>query len=249
MGLQFGMSAVQSGKRVLSGNSEPNLVATITKGRFTITGIISRTLGLIPGDYVQFISNIASIDAAIAERDSEVLLWCQENDVEFGTEAARTALIKEFGSYAICKGVPMYEKDGKRKYISVRMTSEQKEAAFQLNKEAIAAECGKSVDEITVDDFNPVTEAFTGSKATTSSALTGIGLALGFSEITVWSELKEDLGEMVEDINRVYTVNLQEPFECTINNGKAGEEGNVVVTAYPITFKSDEEPSRTTKKA
>lgn len=249
MGLQFGMSAVQSGKRVMSSNNEPNLVANTTKGRFSITGIVSRVLGLVPGDYVQFISNIASIDAAISERDSEVLSWCEENGVEFGTEAARVALIKEFGSYAISKGVPMYDKNGARKLVSVRMTAEQKEAAFQLNKEAVAAECGKSVEEVTIDDFNPTTEAFTGSKTSTTSALTGIGLPLGFSEANMWNELKEDLGEVAEETNRVYTVNLQEPFECVIENGKEGAEGSVVVTAYPITFKSDEEPSRQAKKA
>lgn len=248
MGLQFGMTAVQSGKRVAVSNNEPNLTVNSTKGRFSITGIVSRVLGLMAGDYVQFISNISSIDAAIAERDAEVVAWCEENGVEFGTEAARAALIKEFGSYAICKGVPMYEKDGSRKQTVIRMTAEQKAAAFEMNKEAIAAACGKSVDTVKIDDFEPTCDAFTGAKTNTTSNLTGIGLPLGFSESNMWNELKEDLGDAAEEVNRIYEVNLQEPFDCRVENGKQGEEGFTTVKAYPITYKADEEPMRQNKK-
>lgn len=248
MGLQFGMTAVQSGKRVIASNNEPNLTVNSTKGRFSITGIVSRVLGLMAGDYVQFISNISSIDAAIAERDAEVVAWCEENGVEFGTEVARTALIKEFGSYAICKGVPMYEKDGSRKQIVVRMTAEQKAAAFEMNKEAIAAACGKSIDTVTTDDFEPTCDAFTGAKTSTTSNLTGIGLPLAFNESNMWNELKEDLGDDAEYVNRIYEVNLQEPFDCRVENGKQGEEGFTTVKAYPITYKADETPMRQNKK-
>lgn len=244
MGLQFGMKAIQSGKRVVATNNEPTLVANSTKARFTIAGIVTRTMGLVCGDYVQFISNIPSIDMAIAERDAEIVAWCEANGVEMGTEAARNALIKEFGSYAICKGVPMFEKDGTRKQITVRMTEEQKRAAFEMNKEAIAQAVGKSVEEVTIEDFNPVADGFTGSKTNSTSSLTGIGLPLGFSDSNMWAELKEDLGDLAEDTNRVYKVNLNEPFECSVENGKEGAAGMTVVTAYPFTFESDEEPVR-----
>ena len=244
MGLQFGMKAIQTGKRIATGNNEPTLVANSTKARFTIAGIVSRTMGLVSGDYVQFISNIPSIDMAIAERDSEIIAWCEENGVELGTDAARAALIKEFGSYAICKGVPMYEKDGKRKMVGVRMTDEQKQVSFDMNKAAIAQAVGKDIDEVTIEDYNPVTEGFTGAKATSTSSLTGIGLPLGFSDINMWNELKEDLGDAAEDYNRIYKVNLNEPIECEVENGKEGEGSVTVVTAYPFTFESDEEPIR-----
>ena len=94
MGLQFGMKAIQSGKRIATGNNEPTLVANSTKARFTIAGIVSRTMGLVSGDYVQFISNIPSIDMAIAERDSEIVAWCEENG------------LGSYGDPLLVKGLP-----------------------------------------------------------------------------------------------------------------------------------------------
>ena len=69
-------------------------------------------------------------------------------------------------------------------------------------------------------------------------------MPLGFSDINMWNELKEDLGDAAEDYNRVYKVNLNEPIECEVENGKEGEGSVTVVTAYPFTFESDEEPTR-----
>lgn len=245
MGLQFGMSAVQSGKRVMQTSNEPTLIANSTKAKFSLTGAVTRIMGLIPGDNVQFVSNIADIDAAIAERDAEVMAWCEENNVEFGTEAARAALIQNFGEYGICKGVPLFEKNGEIKLAGVRMTAEQKAAAFELNKERIAEEVGKSVKEVTIDDYNPTTRAYSGARTSTSSNLTGLGLPLTFSDSSMWSELKENLGDEAEKFNRVFEVNLNEPFVVAVETGKVigDEKETVEVNAYKISFKADEEPS------
>lgn len=244
MGLQFGMSAVQSGKRVMQASNEPTLTANSTKAKFSLTGAVTRIMGLIPGDNVQFVSNIADIDAAIAERDAEVMAWCEENNVEFGTEAARAALIQNFGEYGICKGVPLFEKNGEIKLAGVRMTAEQKAAAFELNKERIAEEVGKSVEEVTIDDYNPSTRAYSGARTSTSSNLTGLGLPLTFSDSSMWSELKENLGDEAEKFNRVFEVNLNEPFVVAVETGKVigDEKETVEVNAYKISFKDDEEP-------
>lgn len=244
MGLQFGMSAVQSGKRVMQASNEPTLTANSTKAKFSLAGAVTRTMGLVPGDNVQFVSNIAGIDAAIAERDAEVMAWCEENNVEFGTEAARAALIQNFGEYGICKGVPLFEKNGEIKLAGVRMTAEQKAAAFELNKERIAEEVGKSVEEVTIDDYNPTTRAYSGARTSTSSNLTGLGLPLTFSDSSMWSELKENLGDEAEKFNRVFEVNLNEPFVVAVETGKVigDEKETVEVNAYKISFKSDEEP-------
>lgn len=244
MGLQFGMSAVQSGKRVMQASNEPTLTANSTKAKFSLTGAVTRIMGLVPGDNVQFVSNIADIDAAIAERDAEVMAWCEENNVEFGTEAARAALIQNFGEYGICKGVPLFEKNGEIKLAGVRMTAEQKAAAFELNKERIAEEVGKSVEEVTIDDYNPTTRAYSGARTSTSSNLTGLGLPLTFSDSSMWSELKENLGDEAEKFNRVFEVNLNEPFVVAVETGKVigDEKETVEVNAYKISFKVDEEP-------
>lgn len=245
MGLQFGFSAVQSGKRVMQSSNEPTLTANSTKAKFTLTGAVTRIMGLVPGDTVQFISNIADIVAAIAERDAEVVAWCEANNVEFGTETARAALIQTFGEYGICKGVPLFEKDGKVKLVGVRMTAEQKAAAFELNKEKIAEKLGKSVEEITIDDYSPVTRAYSGSRTSTSSNLNGVGLPLTFSDSSMWNELKENLGEDAEKINRVFEVKLNEPFSVAVETGRVigDEKETVEVNAYKIVFQSDEEPS------
>lgn len=245
MGLQFGFSAVQSGKRVMQSSNEPTLTANSTKAKFSLTSAVTRIMGLVPGDTVQFISNVADIDAAIAERDAEVVAWCEANNVEFGTEAARAALIQTFGEYGICKGVPLFEKDGKVKLVGVRMTAEQKAAAFELNKEKIAEELGKSVEEITIDDYFPVTRAYSGARTSTSSNLNGVGLPLTFSDSSMWNELKENLGEDAEKINRVFEVKLNEPFSIAVETGRVigDEKETVEVSAYKIVFQSDEEPS------
>lgn len=243
MGLHFGMTAVQSGKRVMQANNEPTLTANSTKAKFSLAGAVTRIMGLVPGDNVQFVSNIADIDAAIAERDAEVMAWCEENNIEFGTEAARTALIQNFGEYGICKGVPLFEKNGEIKLAGVRMTAEQKAAAFELNKERIAEEVGKSVEEVTIDDYNPTTRAYSGARTSTSSNLTGLGLPLTFSDSSMWSELKENLGDEAEKFNRVFEVNLNEPFVVAVETGKVigDEKETVEVNAYKIFFKADEE--------
>lgn len=245
MGLQFGFSAVQSGKRVMQSSNEPTLTANSTKAKFSLTGAVTRIMGLVPGDTVQFISNVADIDAAIAERDAEVVAWCEANNVEFGTEAARAALIQTFGEYGICKGVPLFEKDGKVKLVGVRMTAEQKAAAFELNKEKIAEELGKSVEEITIDDYAPVTRAYSGARTSTSSNLNGLGLPLNFSDSAMWAELKENLGDEAEKFNRIFEVNLNEPFVVAVETGKVigDEKETVEVNAYKISFKADEEPA------
>lgn len=243
MGLQFGFSAVQSSKRVMQSSNEPTLIANSTKGKFTLAGAVSRIMGLIPGDTVQFISNVAGIDAAIAERDAEAVAWCEANNVEFGTKAARAALIKTFGEYGICKGVPLFEKDGKVKLVGVRMTAEQKAAAFELNKEKIAEKLGKSVEEITIDDYSPVTRAYSGARTSTSSNLTGIGLQLTFSDSNMWNELKESLGEDAEKVSRVFEVKLSEPFSVAVETGRVigDEKETVEVSGYKLVFQSDEE--------
>lgn len=240
MGLSFGMSAVQSAKRNAQSLAEPILTANASTGRFSINGIVSRVMGLIPGDSVQFLSTVAAIDAAIAEQDSEVMEWCAKQSLEFGTEAARNALLHEFATYAICKGVAMFEPNGDEKMAAVRMPAEQKLTAFELNKEIIAAELGKPVEEITVDDYNPTIRAYTGSRTSSSSNLTGIGLSLSFSDSTVWAELKTGL-EDPSKMNRVFSVDLETPFEVEIENGKIvdGRPELVTVKAYRLTFKED----------
>ena len=144
--LQFGLSAVQGGKRVIAGNNEPTLIANSGKAKFTLAAPVTRIMGLMPGDSIQFISTVAAIDAAIAERDADVVAWCESAGVEFGTEAARAALLEEFAEYYIAKGIALYEKDGSPKLATIRMTAEEKAIK---NREAVK-KCMKNKDRINV---------------------------------------------------------------------------------------------------
>ncbi len=83
-------------------------------------------MSLVPGDTVQFISNVVDIDAAIAERDAEVVAWCEANNIEFGTEAAVLHLSKLLVSMVSVKVYLCSRKDGKVKLVGIRMTAEQK---------------------------------------------------------------------------------------------------------------------------
>ena len=81
--LSFGLGAVNVAKRGVV--SEPELVINPTVGAFRITPPVSRALGLANGDYVMFISTVAEVDKAIAERNPELVALCAENGIDINT--------------------------------------------------------------------------------------------------------------------------------------------------------------------
>ena len=62
--VSFGFSAVVAGQKT-SGNNEPQLIVNSTKGKFTVTSPVTRAMGVAVGEYIQFVNNIAQIEAAM----------------------------------------------------------------------------------------------------------------------------------------------------------------------------------------
>lgn len=78
----------------------------------------------------------------------------------------------------------------------------------------------------------------TGSKTATTGAGTGIGCQLNFTDTSIWSTLKADLGDNKDKKNRNYRVLLDDGFETEVSDGQKG----VKVMAYLIEFIDDTDP-------
>ena len=70
----FGFSMVNAGQR-MSGNVDPQLIAVSTNGGFRLTGAATRVLGIMPGDNVMFVNNLAEIDAAILDATHPIFFF------------------------------------------------------------------------------------------------------------------------------------------------------------------------------
>ena len=123
--------------------------------------------------------------------------------------------------------------------------------ARAIAKGAITEEMAEEVgNEVLVqflelnDVVGPTMDDYSGSKTSTTSNMVGLGLTLSFSDSNIWEQLKSDLEEPTK-INRVFKVNLEEPINVSIPNGRE----MVNVKAYSFEFEKDEEPvARTAKK-
>ena len=65
--MKFGMSAVTASVKRSAITDEAVIIANSTRAKFTLSSLVTRQLGLLPGDNVQFVSNIEAIQIAIAE--------------------------------------------------------------------------------------------------------------------------------------------------------------------------------------
>ena len=221
----------------MQSSNEPTLTANSTKAKFSLTGAVTRIMGLVPGDTVQFISNVADIDAAIAERDAEVVAWCEANNVEFGTEAAK-AIHAEFDIWGIAKGTPLFDSKGNKQVATERMTKDDKRAWAESHFDELMGAAKKSsnaelkasleVEGITKDQQIEILATIvtpdeihkhSGAKTANTSNLTGIGVTLNFSDAAAWAALKENLGDAAKTTNRIYSVDISNLQEVSYNNG------------------------------
>lgn len=253
----FGFSAVNAGQR----NSvvEPQVVACSTEGSFRITAPVSRVLNVQSGDYMMFINNVDSIDAAIAAKADEVVNFCKENNLELGSTAAAIALHKEFDMWAIAKGVEEYDPKGNKKTAIERLTKADRvkfaTANFDSMLEAALADGDEQIkdalsrDGITKDEQIEILATavqakevykFKGSKLANASGLSGAGVPLNFTDNNVWKQLKADLGDQARKLNRIYDVDIEELQDIVINNGYE----DVKVKALILGDYVDKAPSR-----
>lgn len=258
--LSFGLTAVVSGQKSSIVNAEPTLTANSTTGKFTITPPVSKALGIASGEYIQFYNNIPSVEAAIVDRNEDLVAWCQEQGLDIESYEGQQAIMKEFASWYIGKGVQQFDSKGNPKMISERFSKDDKEkflkdnieAIVEANREALIERVGNPdatfeelAASVTVDDIeSPKTEAYSGSKAVNVSGLTGIGVQLTFTDSSIWAKIKEDLGDNKDKMNRVFNVLLDSPATVECNNGKE----TVQVRVLPLEFAEDVAPVQRNKK-
>ena len=257
--IQFGVQAIQAGQKSSTVMAAPQLIANSTTGKFVITSPVSKALNIAVGENVMFLNNIAGVEAAIQQRVSDIVDYCNEYGIDIDTREGVDKLLSVFTQWYIAKGVLQYDskgnpvmaterytKDDKAKYLA-----EHKMELVDANREALVSQYGEMSDEeladkLTVDMIeSPKFHAASGSKTATTASSTGVGCQLIFTDSSIWSTLKSDLGDDASKKNRIYDVVLDEAQTTQFNNGKE----NVEITILPIVFKEDVDPIVRTKKA
>lgn len=255
--VSFGFSAVVAGQKT-SGNNEPQLIANSTKGKFTITAPVSRAMGIAVGEYIQFVNNIAEIEAAIVAGHDDIKAIAAELGVDLSSREGQLAVVEALTQWGIVKGAPMLDKLGKPIMVSARLTENEKKAYIKehaadfLNDEETRntliervgnpeASDEELISAIALDEVEyPKVPGFNGSKTASTSTATGVGLQLGFTDSNVWGELKKELGEDATKKNRIYKVLLDEAVKTVVD----GKE----TVIYPIEFQEDSDPIIREKK-
>lgn len=253
--VSFGFNAVVAGQKT-NGNNEPQLIANSTKGKFTLTAAVSRAMGIAVGEYVQFVNNIAEIEAAIVAGNDDIKAIAEELGVDISTREGQIAVVEACTQWGIVKGQPIVDKFGKPVMVSARLTEDEKRAFIADNAEAILAanrdalierNGGQDADDETLlgliglDEVEyPKVPGFNGAKTASTSNATGVGLQLGFTDSNVWCSLKSDLGDEATKKNRIYNVLLDEAVKTFVD----GKERVI----YPIEFKEDADPITREKK-
>lgn len=253
--VSFGFSAVVAGQKT-SGNNEPQLIVNSTKGKFTVTSPVTRAMGIAVGEYIQFVNNIAEIEAAIVAGNDDIKGIAEALGVDASTREGQIAIVEACTQWGLVKGQPMLDKVGNPIMVSARLTEDDKKAFIQAhateileaNREALIERVDNpdASDEellaaIDLEEVEyPKVPGFTGSKTASTSNATGVGLQLGFTDSNVWGALKKDLGEDATKKNRIYKVLLDKAVK-TIVDGKE-------TVIYPIEFQEDAEPIVREKK-
>lgn len=259
-GLSFGINVVASRVKVSSIITEPILVASATKGTFSISGAVSKALGLVAGDNIMFANDAYDVEKAVVNRVDAVVEFAQKNGFDLDTPEGTSACVAAITTWYIAKGVPMFRKSGDPVMVNVRLTKEEKKkyfdehvdeviennrdkliAAYQLAETATDEEIKAAFK---VDDMpSPQIQAVSGCKLGASGSATGTGLKLSFSDTNNWEQLKADM-EDKSAMKRAFDVDIKNPIVAKYNNGK----DDVDVTFYALGGYKDVVPSRNSKK-
>lgn len=268
-GISFKISAMVSGQKSSVVNAAPQLIANSTAGKFTITAPVSKAMNIAVGERIQFFNNYAAVEEAVNAVKNGILEIKDENNetvslqfiADFVAEQGYdlnvrenfAAVVNEYASFYIGKGVAQFKKNGEPLTVPIRMTEDEKKAYIlenaaeivAANREALIERNGGNdgTDEelaalVDIDEIEyPKVQNFSGARTATTSNATGVGCNLGFTDTVVWSMLKQDLGEEKTKKNRIYDVDLDTPRFIYVNNGKE----DVQVTVYAIKFVEDKD--------
>lgn len=259
-GLSFGINVVASGVKVSSVITEPVLVASSTKGSFNISGVVSKALGLLPGDNIMFANDATDVEKAVMNRVDAVVEFAQNNGFDLDTPEGTAACVAAATTWYIAKGVPMFKKTGEPIMVNVRFTKDEKKKFFDENVDDVIKNNRKKLiaaynlaetatdDEIKkafkIDDMPaPQIQSVSGCKLAATGSATGVGLKLSFSDTNNWEQLKSDMEDKTA-MKRSFDVDIKNPITSKFNNGKE----DVDVVFYALGEHKDELPSRIGKK-
>lgn len=251
-GLSFSINAVVEGQKSSAVNAAPQLIANSTVGKFVITAPVSKALNIAVGEHVMFLNNLSDVETAIQERNEALVQYATENGIDLDTKEGCDAILATFGQWYIAKGAKLYDSKGNPVEASVRFSKEDKQKFLEMhadeileaNREALIEQFGELSDEelkakLNVDMVeSPKYHACRGSKTSTTSSATGVGVQLSFTDTAIWGALKADLGDNAPRKNRIFDVKLDDVVKTQFNNGKEV----VTVSAYPIEFVEDTDP-------
>lgn len=131
------LTAIQAGQKSNTVNAEPRLIANSTLGKFIITAPVSKALGIAVGENVQFLNNIPQVESEIAKRNSQLVEWCTEQGLDIESKEGQKAILREFATWYIAKGIPQFTPKGEPVMANVRYTREEKLAGAAANVEAM----------------------------------------------------------------------------------------------------------------
>ena len=256
--VKFGFGVAISGQR--NNDYVPELVALSTKGGFRITPQVSKKLGIAGGDYVMFINNFDQIEAAVKAHADVIVEFCEANGLDIDAPETLEAVKKEFGTWAIAKGIQCYDSKGVALKCSERLSDNQREslirqnfdtalAAAMENEELRDALTAEGVDEeaqvkILVEAYQaPQVDKYLGSKTANSSKTPGTGVVLTFSDANIWNALRGELKD-TPSMARSYAIDLDAAGVAEISNGYE----MVKVTYLPLGEYTDSKVVARTKK-
>lgn len=230
--LSFGVSAIVSGQRKVA--YEPELVVLSTAGGFRITPAISKALGIQHGDNVAFVRNVDAVQQAITTRDAAYTDWCANAGFDAESDEAAAAFHKEYDFWGIVKGYQLFNEKGIALKVAERLSAEDKKALVEKNfdeilaaaqasendklLEALAAagEDHEAVVAILAEGYSLEKDKYAGSKAANSSAMTGVGVVLTFTDTNVWNQLADGKDE---DCCRSFALDVDSIIRLEVNNG------------------------------
>lgn len=253
------LSVVASGVKTSTISTEPQLIALSTKGGFALTPAVTKAMGLVSGDNVIFINNIATIESEIASRSESIMQIVEENNLDLDNPEDVAALTAALSKWFIAKAYALKSKTGAPIMVSARLTDKEKKELFDAQADTIVAEnrdaliakfelAPDATDEeikshLSADDFVPKVQSYPGAKLASNGNAQGVGLKLNFSDTCTWEQLKADMEDKTA-MKRVYAVDLAGKFVTKFNDGYE----DVDVTVYPIGDYTDEKPIRVAKK-
>lgn len=259
-GMTFGFSAINAGQR--NTVVDPQCIAVSTEGGFRLTAPVTKVLGIGAGDYVMFLTNVDNINAAIAERNSAIVEFCEANGLDIASAEAAIAIHKEFDMYAIAKGIKERDTKGNYRVSTERLSKKDKLTYVSQNFDAMLDAALQSDNQevkdaltregITREEQMDVLSGFVkpkeiikhkGSKCANPAGMTGVGVTVTFTDSNVWNQLKADLGDEASKLNRVFDVDLDNLQETVITDGYT----EIPVKMLVLGDYTDKEPSRLSK--